>query len=114
MVATQGWTETTNVAAMDLARQVAELPIAAIVYTDISRDGLMTGPNFEATQAMSDSLRIPVIASGGVAQLADLIELSRRGLSGCIVGRALYEQRFTIQQANAAAARLTADGRSIV
>ncbi len=114
MVATQGWTETTNISAMDLANEVAQLSIAAIVYTDISRDGLMTGPNFDAMSEMRNALSVPVIASGGVAELSDLIELSRRGLAGCIVGRALYEDRFTIAAANAAAARLTAEGHTIV
>lgn len=114
MVATNGWTEITDITAGQLAADVAKLPIAGVVYTDISRDGLMTGPNFEAMQEMAEMLSIPVIASGGVSQLSDLIDLAQRGLAGCIVGRALYERRFTIQQANAAAARLTAEGRTIV
>ncbi|MEZ6097025.1 MAG: 1-(5-phosphoribosyl)-5-[(5-phosphoribosylamino)methylideneamino]imidazole-4-carboxamide isomerase [Pirellulaceae bacterium] len=113
-VAVQGWTEITNILAMDMAQDVAQLPIAGIVYTDISRDGLLTGPNFDAMQEMQTSLSVPVIASGGVAELKDLTELARRGLCGCIVGRALYEGRFSIEQANAAAARLTAEGRTIV
>jgi phosphoribosylformimino-5-aminoimidazole carboxamide ribotide isomerase len=98
-VATQGWLETSSITALTLARQFDALPIAGIVYTDIARDGTLEGPNLEAIGAMSEAVRSPVIASGGVGTLEDLTRLSTLPIAGCIVGRALYDGRFTLRSA---------------
>lgn len=102
-VATQGWLEVSDVAATDLAREFAGEPIAAIIYTDIARDGMMAGPNLEAMQEMAGATEIPVLASGGVTVAEDVAHLASRGLAGCIVGRTLYEGRLTLAAALAAA-----------
>jgi phosphoribosylformimino-5-aminoimidazole carboxamide ribotide isomerase len=98
-VATQGWLETSSITALTLARQFDDLPIAGIVYTDIARDGTLEGPNLEATRAMAEAVRSPVIASGGVGTLEDLTRLATLPIAGCIVGRALYDGRFTLRSA---------------
>jgi phosphoribosylformimino-5-aminoimidazole carboxamide ribotide isomerase len=91
-VATKGWAEETNVDATDLAKSFEDAGVSAIIYTDILRDGAMKGPNIEATEALARSVSIPVIASGGVSSLADLIALRDTGvISGAISGRALYD-----------------------
>lgn len=91
-VATKGWAEETNVDATDLAKSFEDAGVAAIIYTDILRDGAMKGPNIEATEALARAVSIPVIASGGVSSLADLIALRDTGvISGAISGRALYD-----------------------
>ena len=102
-VATDGWLETSDVLATDLAQQFAAEPLAAIVYTDIAKDGMMQGPNVPAMQAMQQAVDIPVIASGGVTTANDVAALAQANLSGCIIGRALYEGTLTIQAAHAAA-----------
>jgi phosphoribosylformimino-5-aminoimidazole carboxamide ribotide isomerase len=92
-VAVEGWTETSELDARDLARRFEDAGVAAIVYTDIARDGMLTGPNLESTAALAGSVRIPVIASGGVGSEDDLrrtAALAKRGVAGVIVGRALY------------------------
>jgi phosphoribosylformimino-5-aminoimidazole carboxamide ribotide isomerase len=99
MVATQGWLETSSCSALDLARRCAEWPLAALVYTDISRDGMLQGPNVEATAEIAGAVSVPVIASGGVTTLEDVSRLAGRGLAGCIVGRALYEGRLDLAAA---------------
>lgn len=98
-VAAEGWLETSLVEASMLARQFDGLPLAGIIYTDISRDGTLEGPNLEATRELAEQVRTPVIASGGVGRLQDLDKLAGLPLAGCIVGRALYEGRFTLPQA---------------
>jgi phosphoribosylformimino-5-aminoimidazole carboxamide ribotide isomerase len=98
-VATDGWLEVSHVSALDLARQCAEWPLAAIVYTDISRDGMLEGPNFGATAELAQSVALPVIASGGVATLEDVRRLAALRLGGCIIGRALYEGRLDLAAA---------------
>ncbi|MEN8894420.1 1-(5-phosphoribosyl)-5-[(5-phosphoribosylamino)methylideneamino]imidazole-4-carboxamide isomerase [Planktotalea arctica] len=92
-VATKGWAEETDVEVTDLARSFEDAGVAAIIYTDINRDGAMQGPNVEATAALARAVSIPVIASGGVSSLADLIALRDcgAGLDGAISGRALYD-----------------------
>jgi phosphoribosylformimino-5-aminoimidazole carboxamide ribotide isomerase len=104
LVATHGWLQTSSLGALDLAQQVARLPIAAIVYTDIARDGMLSGPNFVAMSQMAAAVTVPVIASGGITTAGDIARLAELGLAGCIVGRALYEQRITLPAALAAAA----------
>jgi phosphoribosylformimino-5-aminoimidazole carboxamide ribotide isomerase len=91
-VATKGWATATEVIATDLARSFEDAGVAAIIYTDIDRDGAMQGPNIEATEALARAVTIPVIASGGVASMADLIALRDTGvIAGAISGRALYD-----------------------
>jgi phosphoribosylformimino-5-aminoimidazole carboxamide ribotide isomerase len=98
-VAAEGWLETSTVDASALARQFDDSPLAAIVYTDIARDGMLEGPNLEATRELAQSVKAPVIASGGVGSLDDLDLLAALPIAGCIVGRALYEGRFTLKEA---------------
>lgn len=91
-VATRGWAEETDVLAVDLARQFEDAGVAAIIYTDIDRDGAMQGPNIAATEALARAVTIPVIASGGVSSMADLEALRQTGvIAGAISGRALYD-----------------------
>ncbi len=91
-VATRGWAEETDVNVTDLARQFEDAGIAAIIYTDIDRDGAMQGPNVQATEALARAVNIPVIASGGVSSMDDLMRLKQTGvISGAISGRALYD-----------------------
>src|SRR5208282_5176884 len=90
-VATHGWREVSDIGALDLARQCSAWPIAAIVYTDISRDGMLEGPNLDALAEMAGAVPVPVIASGGVTTLDDVCRLAKLKLAGCIIGRALYE-----------------------
>jgi phosphoribosylformimino-5-aminoimidazole carboxamide ribotide isomerase len=101
-VAAEGWLETSDVDALTLARRFDALPIAGIVYTDIARDGTLEGPNLGAIAAMARAVRTPVIASGGVGTLEDLHRLAELPIAGCIVGRALYDGRFTLRAALAA------------
>ena len=91
-VATKGWAVATDVQATDLALQFQDAGVAAIIYTDIDRDGAMGGPNLEATAALARAVNIPVIASGGVSSMDDLLALRDTGvIAGAITGRALYE-----------------------
>jgi phosphoribosylformimino-5-aminoimidazole carboxamide ribotide isomerase len=90
-VATDGWLQVSRVHAVDLARSVADVGIAAVVYTDISKDGMMSGPNFEALAEMRAALSVPVIASGGICTLDHIRRLMADGIPACIIGRALYE-----------------------
>jgi phosphoribosylformimino-5-aminoimidazole carboxamide ribotide isomerase len=98
-VATRGWLDLSNTVAVDLARQFDHLPLAGMIYTDIARDGTLEGPNLEAIATLCRVVRTPVIASGGVGQLRDLERLAELPLAGCLVGRALYEGRFTLSEA---------------
>jgi phosphoribosylformimino-5-aminoimidazole carboxamide ribotide isomerase len=94
LVATDGWAEVSEVRATDLARRFESDGVAAIVYTDIARDGMMQGVNVEATVAMAKASSIPVIASGGITNIDDIRELlavSKAGICGAITGRAIYE-----------------------
>jgi phosphoribosylformimino-5-aminoimidazole carboxamide ribotide isomerase len=103
-VATNGWLQVSSCSALDLARQYASWPLAALVYTDISRDGMLEGPNFAAIAELASGVRLPVIASGGVSTLEDVRRLAGLRLAGCIVGRALYEGRLDLAAAIATAA----------
>ncbi len=92
LVATRGWATETEIRAVDLARRYEDAGVAALIYTDIDRDGAMQGPNVEATAALARAVSIPVIASGGVSRLDDLIALRDTGvIAGAISGRALYD-----------------------
>jgi phosphoribosylformimino-5-aminoimidazole carboxamide ribotide isomerase len=106
MVATEGWAETSTLPARDLALRLEDAGAAAIIYTDIDRDGMLSGVNVEQTRALAMALDTPVIASGGVASLADLTALKAvagDGISGCILGRALYDGRILPAEALALA-----------
>lgn len=99
MVATHGWLETSDVSAVAMARQFADEPIAALIYTDIATDGMLQGPNLTAMSEMSAAVSLPVIASGGVSSAADVARLTETGVAGVIIGRALYENRITLPEA---------------
>ncbi|MCH7832814.1 MAG: tRNA-dihydrouridine synthase, partial [Proteobacteria bacterium] len=102
LVAVEGWTETSEITALDLARRFEDCGVSAIIHTDISRDGAMDGPNIEATVELAGAVNVPVIASGGVSSLADLEALKKAGegtLEGVISGRALYDGRIDVRQA---------------
>ena len=102
-VATRGWAEETDIMVTDLAKSFEDAGVAAIIYTDINRDGAMQGPNVEATEALARAVIIPVIASGGVSSLTDLINLRDTGvISGAISGRALYDGALDLKEAIAA------------
>ncbi|WP_423207288.1 1-(5-phosphoribosyl)-5-[(5-phosphoribosylamino)methylideneamino]imidazole-4-carboxamide isomerase [Paracoccus yeei] len=99
-VATRGWAEETDVMAVDLARQFEDAGVAAIIYTDIDRDGAMQGPNIAATEALARAVTIPVIASGGVSSMQDLLALREtRAIAGAISGRALYDGAINLSEA---------------
>lgn len=102
-VATHGWLETSDVAATELAKQFAAEPIAAVVYTDIATDGMMSGPNVAAMTEMQAAIDLPVVASGGVTTAVDVARLAAVPVAGCIIGRALYEGTLTLPAALAAA-----------
>lgn len=93
-VASDGWLNVTNVSALELAQQCSAWPLAGLIYTDISRDGMLEGANIEATAQLAAAVPLPVIASGGVTSLEDVRRLARLRLAGCIIGRALYEGRL--------------------
>jgi len=96
-VAVEGWAETSEIEAVELARRFEDAGVAAIVHTDVERDGALGGPNLEATVALARAVSIPLIVSGGVASLADLVAIKaagREGVVGAILGRALYDGRI--------------------
>ena len=103
LVATDGWLQTSTIGAVELARQFATEPLAAIIYTDIAKDGMLAGPNLPAMAEMNAAVEIDVIASGGVTNADDVRNLAALGLAGCIIGRALYEGTLTLPAALAAA-----------
>jgi phosphoribosylformimino-5-aminoimidazole carboxamide ribotide isomerase len=99
-VATRGWAEETDMQVIDLAKAFEDAGIAAIIYTDIDRDGAMGGPNVAATEALARAVSVPVIASGGVSSMDDLIRLRDTGvISGAISGRALYDGAIDLAEA---------------
>jgi len=101
-VATRGWLNTSEVSAIALAQQVARRGAAAIIYTDIQRDGTLQGPNLDALRELAAAVSVPVIASGGVSSITDLLSLlalEPQGVSGVIVGRALYTQDISLPEA---------------
>jgi phosphoribosylformimino-5-aminoimidazole carboxamide ribotide isomerase len=98
-LAVSGWEQTTDVTAIDIAKKVSDWPLAAIVYTDIATDGTLAGPNVRATLQMAQATHTPIVASGGVGTLEHLRALRQLPIQGAIVGKALYEGAFTIEQA---------------
>ena len=99
LLAAEGWTEQLALEAVDLARRVRGSGLGAIVYTDIARDGMLTGVNVAATAAMAEATDVPVIASGGVASLADVTACRQAGCAGVIIGKAWYEGRIDLARA---------------
>jgi phosphoribosylformimino-5-aminoimidazole carboxamide ribotide isomerase len=101
-VAVEGWAETSQLSALDIARRFEDVGVSAIIYTDIARDGMLQGLNLDATIALADEVSIPVIASGGVASIEDikaLVAPRAKKLAGAIVGRALYDGRVDAAEA---------------
>ncbi len=88
---------------LEFAVEAAKLPLAAIIYTDITKDGMMTGPNLKRTKALIDAVQIPVIASGGVKEIADIKKLAKLGAAAVIIGRSLYEGTLNLADAIKAA-----------
>jgi phosphoribosylformimino-5-aminoimidazole carboxamide ribotide isomerase len=105
MVAVDGWIEVSDVPASVLAERAAGWGAAGVLYTDVARDGTSVGPNVEATKALADAVRCEVIASGGVGTLEHLAKLRDAGIESVVVGRALYEKRFTLAEAIGVARR---------
>lgn len=107
-VATEGWADVSELTAVELARQFSDYSVEAIVYTDISRDGMMKGVNIEATVELAEKSSIPIIASGGIAKLGDIVDLKAvsktvtgAGILGAITGRAIYEGKLDLAEAQA-------------
>lgn len=98
-LAVSGWQEQTQASALEIAQRVSDWPLGAIVYTDISTDGTLEGPNVEATRELAEAGRVPVVASGGVGTLEHLRALRELPLQGVIVGRALYDGTITVERA---------------
>ncbi len=98
-VALEGWQETSTVSAAELATRAERWGAAALLYTDVARDGLQTGPAVQATARLQSAVSIPVIASGGIASLSDLDALREAGVRAAVVGRAIYEGNFTVEEA---------------
>jgi phosphoribosylformimino-5-aminoimidazole carboxamide ribotide isomerase len=102
MVAVQGWAEVTDIRAVEMAREFEGYGVSAIIYTDISRDGMLSGPNIEATRELAEAISIPVIASGGVSRMADienLMAIEASGVIGVITGRAIYTGAISLAEA---------------
>jgi len=98
-VATYGWTKDNPQPLLEFATKAAKLPLAAIIYTDITKDGMMAGPNLELTKTLAEMVRIPVIASGGVREITDIKKLAELGIEAVIIGRALYEGTLNLSDA---------------
>lgn len=103
MVATDGWLQVSQMSAIKLARHFDDEALSAIIYTDISRDGMLEGPNFAAVKEMREMVTVPVIASGGVTTASDVSRLREIGVMGCIIGRSLYEGSLKLADALTAA-----------
>lgn len=101
-IATHGWRQETKLTAIEFARSMVELGVERFIYTDISRDGTLTEPNFAATAELIDAVRLPVIAAGGISNLNHLQMLNKLGAEGAILGKALYTGNINLKQALAA------------
>ncbi len=105
MVAVEGWTETSDIAALDLAREMKTLGVGRLIVTDIATDGVLQGPNLDAMRDMGEAVGCDVTASGGISSLDDIRALAKLepiGITSCITGKALYENKFTLPEAIAA------------
>jgi phosphoribosylformimino-5-aminoimidazole carboxamide ribotide isomerase len=98
-VATDGWTKNTPEPLLEFAIRASKLPLAAIIYTDITKDGMMSGPNFERTKALVEAVEVPVIASGGIRKISDIKKLAELGVEAAIIGRSLYEGTLNLSDA---------------
>ncbi len=98
-VATHGWTQDSPQLLLDFAAEAAKLPLAAIIYTDITKDGMMSGPNFERTKILVEAVNVPIIASGGVSTIEDVKKLAELGAEAVIIGRSLYEGTLKLSNA---------------
>lgn len=98
-VATHGWTKDNPQDLLDFAAEAAKLPLAAIIYTDITKDGMMAGPNLERTKALVQAVEVPVIASGGVREISDIKKLAELAVEAVIIGRSLYEGTLKLSDA---------------
>ena len=99
LVATRGWVETSTLTAVELALRMRDMGVKDVIYTDVSRDGMMQGPNVEATRRLIEQTSMDIIGSGGVSCLTDLGNLKAAGCAGAILGRAMYEGAFTLEEA---------------
>lgn len=99
MVAVEGWEKISDITASDLANRMKEYGIRHVVYTDIARDGMLSGPNVEYTKKLTDETGLDIIASGGMSSMEDLKELYYAGIHGAIIGKALYENRIDLEEA---------------
>jgi phosphoribosylformimino-5-aminoimidazole carboxamide ribotide isomerase len=102
-LAVEGWTESTALLAVDVARKAESLPLAGIIYTDIATDGMMSGPNLKAVAALAAATLLPVVASGGINSVQDVRNLVGLNVAGAIIGRAIYEGRLSVADALSAA-----------
>ena len=98
-LATEGWLEQGSLSILDFARKAADLPLDAIIYTDISKDGMLAGPNIERTQQLVEAVNLPIVAAGGVTTVDDIQTLKTAGVAGAIIGRALYEGTIDLKAA---------------
>lgn len=103
-VATHGWTQDSPQSLLEFAAQADKLPLAAIIYTDITKDGMMAGANIERTKRLVEIVSLPVVASGGISSIDDIRELAKIGVEGAIIGRSLYEGTLDLAEAIKAAA----------
>lgn len=101
-VAIRGWVQDSPQHLSEFAAQAAKLPLSAIIYTDIAKDGMLAGPNFERTKALVEAVDIPVVAAGGITTVEDVEKFSRLGVAGVVIGRALYEGSLKLSDAIAA------------
>ena len=99
LVATRGWVATADMTAIELALRMRELGVTTVIYTDVSRDGMMQGPNVSATRALIEATGLEIIGSGGVSAVGDLLAFREAGCAGAILGKALYEKAFTLADA---------------
>jgi phosphoribosylformimino-5-aminoimidazole carboxamide ribotide isomerase len=102
-VSTEGWLEDSSESLLEFATKAARLPLAAIIYTDIAKDGMMEGPNLERTKALVEAVDVPVVASGGVTTIEDIKNVAQIGAAAAIIGRSLYEGKLTLADAIKAA-----------
>ncbi len=98
-LATEGWLEQGSLSLLDFAKKAADLPLDAIIYTDISKDGMLAGPNIERTKQLVEAVDLPIVAAGGVTTVDDIKTLKTAGVAGAIIGRALYEGSITLTEA---------------
>ena len=102
MLAQRGWTSTSNIKAIDFAKDLDDLGLSCLIYTDIARDGMLAGPNFEGLTKLAEAISIPIIASGGISNIEDikkLLALQDNGIIGAITGRAIYEGKLDLKEA---------------